>query len=305
MVDRATITSPAGMDHVIESILESFDHSPIVALGERHSAREDSDFRIGMVQHPLFSRIVNDVVIEFGNALYQPVLDAYIAGDSVPIEQIRQCWQSTTQPGSWDSPVYAEFLASVRAMNQFLDPSARIRVLAGDPPLDWQQIHRGSDFMRYSNARDEHAAEVIDREVIRRGRRALVLYGSAHLYRNFTENLVSLLECRAFVVVPVSGPEAALGDSFPALLPTTDPSLGKRNAAEILERGTKRIRIVDGQRIVVPVFDQPVPLDQMVDACLYFGPYHPTFVDPETDLYHQTDYGRELNRRRSILFTAG
>jgi hypothetical protein len=54
--------------------------------------------------------------------------------------------------------------------------------------------------------RDAHAAEVIRREVLSKGRRALVIYGGAHLFRTSPFGIVARLEreglARVFTVLP-------------------------------------------------------------------------------------------------------
>ena len=50
-----------------ESVLTAFDTVNLVALAERHWARQDSDFRIALVQIPAFARKVNDIIVEFAN----------------------------------------------------------------------------------------------------------------------------------------------------------------------------------------------------------------------------------------------
>lgn len=59
-----------------ESVLAAFDSVNLVALGERHWAREDSQFRFALVRNPAFAQKVNDIVVEFANPLYQAVLIA-------------------------------------------------------------------------------------------------------------------------------------------------------------------------------------------------------------------------------------
>jgi hypothetical protein len=76
------------------------------------------------------------------------------------------------------------------------------------------------------------------------------------------------------------------------------------NAADVLERGTQRLRIVDGKRLSVPVFESPVRLDELVDAGLYFGRKEPTLAAADESLYANTDYGRELQRRHTIVLGA-
>src|SRR5207249_7620718 len=64
--------------------------------------------RAGVIRDPEFSRKVNDIVIEFGNPLYQTVLDRFVDGDDVPYAELSKVWQMTTQRGNgvWDSPVF-------------------------------------------------------------------------------------------------------------------------------------------------------------------------------------------------------
>lgn len=57
-------------------MLAAFDSVNLVALGERHWAREDSQFRFALVRNPAFAQKVNDIVVEFANPLYQAVLIA-------------------------------------------------------------------------------------------------------------------------------------------------------------------------------------------------------------------------------------
>jgi hypothetical protein len=76
----------------------------------------------------------------------------------------------------------------------------------------------------------------------------------------------------------------------------------------LLESGTKRIKIVDGKPVFedgmpvfIPVFESNINVGDLADACLYFGPAPPEFVQPPPGLYDRTEYGREIQRRRSIL----
>jgi hypothetical protein len=70
----------------------------------------------------------------------------------------------------------------------------QLRVLLGDPPIDWDGVLRGSDRLeRWVRDRDHHAVEVIRREVLAKHRRALVIYGGGHLFRA-SQSLVRPLE---------------------------------------------------------------------------------------------------------------
>ena len=129
----------------MESVLAAFDTANLVGLGERHWAREDSQFRLALVRNAAFALTVNDIVVEFANPLYQAVLDRFVDGQSVAAEELQHVWRDTTQPGAFDSPVYEEFLTAVRAVNAKLAPLERVRVLAADYPIDWSIVSSPSE----------------------------------------------------------------------------------------------------------------------------------------------------------------
>ena len=137
----------AGFDSVVQTLISAFDHVDVVALGESHWRKADSDLRIALVRNPEFAKKVRFIVVEFGNTAQQATLDRYIRGDDVPLAELQQVWKTTTQDSGWNSPVYADFYAAVREVNKKLPASAQIRVLAGDPPSG---SGTGRDFSAFS-----------------------------------------------------------------------------------------------------------------------------------------------------------
>jgi hypothetical protein len=113
-------------------------------------------------------------------------MDRFINGEEVPIGSLRKIWQNTTQPSRHLMfPVYEQFFRAVRAVNVALPAARRVRVLLGDPPVDWDRVTR-DDLSQWNSAmrqRDSFPAELIRREVISKNRRALVVYGDMHLQR--------------------------------------------------------------------------------------------------------------------------
>ena len=74
------------------------------------------------------------------NARYQTVMDRFVAGEDVADVDLRRVWQDTTAATTiWDVPIYEEFFRAVRAVNATLRPERRLRVLLGDPPIDWNE----------------------------------------------------------------------------------------------------------------------------------------------------------------------
>ena len=124
-----------GIDGMARTLISAFDQVDIVALGETHVWRLDTDLRIAVVRHPDFAKKVRSIVVEFGSTTEQSTLDRYIRGENVSRAQLEQVWKTTTQAANeiWDDPIYAEFFAAVRDVNSKLPADARIRVFGGDP----------------------------------------------------------------------------------------------------------------------------------------------------------------------------
>ena len=185
---RVPVRPPTQPMDPIAGILDAFKTHSVVALGEGdHGNEQGHRFRLALVRDSRFPSVVNDVVVEFGNALYQPLMDRFISGEEVDHSQLRRVWQDTSQLNMvWDTPIYEEFFRAVREVNRTLPPESRIRVLLGDPPIDWDRVQTFKDVfvqMREVGDRDTHPTGVIRREVLAKDRRALAIYGDFHLDR--------------------------------------------------------------------------------------------------------------------------
>ena len=199
-----------GIDGIARTLVSAFDQADIVALGEAHQRKLDSDLRIAVVRHPDFPKKVRSIVVEFGSTTEQPTLDRYIRGENVSRAQLEQVWKTTTQAanGIWDDPIYADFFAAVRDVNSRLPADARIRVFGGDPgPGD-------------NRSRETAAVAVLKEQVLQKHGKALVIYGAGHFWRTLPSDYLSSMgndiglarrlekdyPGRTFVVIPVGGP---------------------------------------------------------------------------------------------------
>jgi hypothetical protein len=171
----------------VQGILKLFETYRIVMFGEIHECRQEYDLLRKLVSAPGFGERVNDIVMEFGNGRYQDVVDRYIAGENIPIEQVRGAWRDTVGSVGPVSPVYGEFYGAVRAVNLKLPRERRIRVLLGDPPIDWSRVRSLEDIAYYLPFRDQFYASVVRYEVLAKGRRALLIMGGLH-FRRFNGN---------------------------------------------------------------------------------------------------------------------
>ena len=77
--------------------------------------------------------------------------------------------------------MYRDFFEAVRSVNQPLPRERRLRVLLGDPPIDWDAIHNRDESRTWLAERDPFPVDLIRREVLAKNRRALVVYGGMHL----------------------------------------------------------------------------------------------------------------------------
>ena len=142
----------------IAAILEAFRSHPIVALGEgNHNNEQGYAFRLSLIRDPRFAATVNDIVVEAGNSRYQDVMDRFVHGEDVPYEVLRHVWQDTTQPNPvWDVPIYEEFYRAVKKLNSTLPRERQLRVLLGDPPIDWSTVQNREDAMKQMGPRDQY-----------------------------------------------------------------------------------------------------------------------------------------------------
>jgi hypothetical protein len=259
----------------IQAIVDAFRSHQIVALGnvEFYGNEQCHAFQVSLIRDARFALAVNDIVVEFGNARYQDVMDRFVSGQEVPYESLRQVWQNTTQVEyEWDLPIYEEFFRTVRAVNASLPHGRQLRVLLGDPPIDWNRVHTAEDLHKSMGDRDGNAVEVLKREVLAKGRRALVIYGGQHLVRKNTVpraadewagGLVARLEKNAVA-------------SVFTVLPATRRDL-KSLQPDVASWQTPSLAILRGTALGSAIWDpgpqrRPVRIEHQFDAILYLGP---------------------------------
>ena len=183
----------------VREIVAAFKQHPVVIIGEAHWLRQPGDFYVRLVGDPEFQETVQDIVIEFASRNNQPLLDRYSAGQNVPIEEVRRILRDTTKVASWESPIYAEWLAAIREVNKTLPAARRLRVLAGDTTIDWSQIKTHDDWAALGD-NNISFADVVIHEVLEKKHRALVVLGSNHVTRsgdrNGNDNTTTRIESR-------------------------------------------------------------------------------------------------------------
>ncbi len=114
----------------IAAILLAFERHAIVAIGDPHGNEQAHAFRLALIRGRRFAETVDDIVVEWGNARHQDVVERFVNGDDVSDTELRQVWQNTTHPGQGnDRPITEAFFRAVREANAPLPPERRLRVL--------------------------------------------------------------------------------------------------------------------------------------------------------------------------------
>lgn len=285
---RPTVRLPdesAGIAAIARTLLGAFDQVDVVVLGEVHEGPTDAALRLALIRSPEFAQRVHAIVIECGSMAEQATLDAYMRGESVSASRLARVWKTTRNgEGFCTAPIYAEFLAAVRAVNARLPAASRIRVLGGEPGA--------------STARGP--VDVLREQVFAQHAKALVIYGSAHVYLtgppDYLESiggasLVATLNTafpgRTLGVIPIGAfarPGAITSDAAPdfrkfdqAIASPTRPVLlslqrapfRDLSAAEFLGRTLTTCRGSAGCRSVFA--GSALTLGQMADAVVYLG----------------------------------
>jgi hypothetical protein len=300
--------SNAVPEPAIPSVLSAFDRYEVVALPVGHGKKDIDDFILALIRDPRFPDKVNDIAVECGNSLYQPVLDRYIAGMDVPFTEVRKVWRNTTQRMCSYSAFFEQFFPLVRAINQRLPSNKRLRVLAGDPPIDWDQVKTADDAGRYFK-RDETIASVMEKEVLARHRKALMLFGTFHLMHGQPINAVSTYEKKyphvTFVISDLGIYDTSRLASWPnpSLVPTKGTWLGALSPSDIWPPGVSMINC-KVQNGFPPELQKPV--EHVVDAFLYLGPRDLRLFEPiPADIALDTAYMTELQRREALTAFPG
>ncbi len=281
----------------VPAIVSAFASHPVVAIAETHGLHQAGEFYEALVRDPAFQRAVDDIVIEFASRQSQPLLDRYVmAGDSLAPDTLASIWRNTTKAASWESPVYARWLAAIRDVNRKRSAGHRLRVLAGDTRIDWTALRSHSDWVALG-ANDESFARVILEEVLAKHRRALVVLGSNHLarggaIRDRTPNTTTRVE----KVRPGAMEIVLLYAGWP------DPESTERRIAREAWP-TPALVALRGSwpgELSVEAGMHPVPLETLADALLFLGPAKALDEEPPRPCSQEPSYLNELDRRSWI-----
>jgi len=306
---------------IVKAIVDQFDKSDLVGLGELHGSQADQDLRFQIIHSKAFARKVHIIVVEGLNALYQEDLDRYIRGEDVPLEQLQKVWRDST--GIFIGPVirttYQQFLSEVRSVNRGLPDRMKLRVIAADPPLDWAKVQSTADFRTVLSKRVVFGVDVIEREALQKGQKALLVFAGSWFTRNmqhrtanglvpWTETIGAGLDRdypgRLYVIAPVrSGeyPDSAALEGLigtpasPVLLRLHGTAFGALDANEFLPANAGAL--LGSPAPPFRTYRDGTTLSDVADAVIYRGKVADAVVRPDPSYAADTAYAAELKRR--------
>ena len=315
---QTEVPKPAMPVEPIAAIVEAFRSHSVVALGDAHGNEQAQAFLKSLIRDARFAGLVNDIVIEFGNARYQNVVDRFVRGETVPADSLRLVWQNTTIPN--EIPVDEEFFQVVRTVNASLLRERQLRVLLGDPPIDWSAVRDRADHFKWLAMRDSYPASLIQVEVLARQRRALVVYGQLHYQRKNVMSNMDMSDWRMQTIISLiasSSPAKIftiwnVDDGLAAVQPDIAtwraPSLAilrgtKLGAADITAVTPTPVRFAfQGETSVQIPREQwrPLRAEDQLDAVLYLGPRSTLTQAPISPICADRRYIEERLRRIAL-----
>jgi hypothetical protein len=310
-------------ENATRAMIRLFDHHDIVMFGEIHSSKQEYEWLCKLVKTPGFFDHVDDIVVEFGNALYQKDVDRYVAGNDVSFEQVRKAWRNMIVSVPPVSPVYGWFYQGVRDANLQSHGKHRIRLLMGSPPGDWDKIKTAQDLAPYEAQREQWYLHVVKDEVLARHHRALLIMGSMHFLRGSDQALQDeLLEQQHKPVPPLDRRRLAPGHIERELRAAgTEPYLAVMGTDVVDGSGNVDPRIQSwptpalipvhgnwlGDMPAQPIISgghapaTPLTLADQTDAIIYIAPCSVLkFVNDSPAELDGTAYGKEMIRRNII-----
>ncbi len=316
-----TETIHASPEPAISGLLKAFQTYEVIGMPAAHGQKDIDDLVLSLIRDPRFAAAANDIVVECGNVRYQPTLDRYIAGENVAFEEVQHVWRDTTiQQMCGSSSFYEQLFPLVRSLNQHLPQDRRLRVLAADPPIDWSQIHSYQDLVPFFD-RDGSIASVMEREVLSKHRKALMLFGVFHLLHGGGPgqgDAVTRYERhypgRTFVVINDPGYYGGPGEPlerayapngvWPSLIRTRGSKLGSMRLDAFMDSPLT----TDQDCNVIDAFAKSATttIADQVDAVLYLGPPESAMAEPlSASIALDRDYRAEWLRRMKVVGMPG
>jgi hypothetical protein len=302
------------------AVVGAFETHDIVMFGEFHGNKQEYAWLRSLVATPEFADRVDDIVMEMGNSLYQKSVDRYISGEHVPLEQVQKAWLNTVGVVGPPSPVTASLYEAVRGENLKRRGKHQMRILCGDPYIDWEKVSEKGDIAPYLANRDQWFTQVVKDEVLAKHHCALLIMGWGHLVRvlpaprTFSiEQELQAAGAKTYLIVVGTNTPGGYDDldhrfdswPTPVIVSLGGNWVGELPAMSMLSGGGAegyQWMIGSGPSSAASASPPPpVKLKEVADALLYLGPRDSlTSIEMTRAELGGTPYGKEIERRLAM-----
>jgi len=162
-----------------EAIVKLFNSHQIVALGDAHFYDEVMIFITQLVTTNTFANKTQHLVVEFGNAQYQKLLDDYLSGGDVSKDEIKKIWRETLFFTAWTPNVYADFFHKVRIFNQGRTSDKQLKITLAEAPFSWKDLSSEEEWRAIANNKVSGFSSTIERRV--KNENTLFIFGAFHV----------------------------------------------------------------------------------------------------------------------------
>ncbi len=296
-------------------ILSTYKECNIIGISEGpHGLENSHKFFLKLVSNKKFQKTINVLIVEFCSIEYQDVLDDYIMGKKNNIKELRKAWRESTQNsnGHWDAPVYFNLLKKIRDVNKKLPKKKKIRVLAGDPGMDWQSINTNKDYFRGLSQRDILPAHLAIEYGITLNKKVLLIYGGLHFPKKSDEKQDSTY----WTITSVVNKRYPGSMKVIEILDVSQFNLGgeteKLPIFSIIDFSNSEAGNLPAEKVFPSVINQKgekievykgYKVKDIIDAFLYVGPSATWKIsEAPKSVYKDDEYWNELNRRNKIIW---
>jgi len=271
----ALAAGPGAAAVAASDALDLFETNQIVALGENHGMVADDAWILDLLSDPRFVATVDTLSIEFGAGTHQETMDRYIRGDAVSDAQMQSMWSDGTHSpmGVSYSPFYEALAAQIRNLNLSERQDNPVRVILGDPGVDWDADPLAPGWIQAMRDRDAYWGQATV-DAVRNGDKVLMIGGFGHFTRPDGAGRIAAAEAQGYsVVVAMSagGMSACglddlwAGEDYGAIIDVSQRPEGQMNAGPCFP-GAMMFR----EGAVTPAYDG-IPLAEVNAQFVWLG----------------------------------
>lgn len=181
-------------------VIAKFTDHDVVFLGERHWVRHDVELVQNLIPR-LHDAGVYDLGLEFTCYEDQALADSLLTAERYDEDLVRRMFFKAYT--AWGYREYMDIYRKAWELNRSLPPEApKFRIVNLSYPPDWSHLREEMTpalwrKVWHKGANDDHMAEVVQSEILERGKKALVYCGMHHAFTRYRQPETNLDNTKA------------------------------------------------------------------------------------------------------------